>query len=860
MAQNKNKTDFLHSQLPTHLNSKTNANWSALIGAFGERDQEVSDLIEEVRKQFFIKTSSRPYLDRLAANNKISRPRFVGMDDESFKQYIPVLSYQPKQVKLIIDKLLDVFFFKESTTAFITSQNGAPFLFEDSWELSLIVDEEHLERIQLNESDFTDISNATIDETIAAINRQAKRFYATSYYDSASKKSYIRIFTNTVGSKGSLRILGGRLNTALKFNGFIENAGQGSDTEWIATKIGDEVTLQYVSGTSPGLEYVQADDIVIINLSGIEGSFSIQEIDLYNNSIKFKNLLAVAGSYTQSSDNQVKFIRPNKYVAYLNPRRAISWETSPGEIIIEMPTSPPVVKRSLKGSSHINGAFSEMINKNSDTSLTVKDAYLFPESGKFFMQKVDEIVTKIETISLSETVSYKNESRLQFPIDVYSYSDRTILDTIGDIDTGNYTITNLASTIGLEIGQQVSMVGLPPYTKIVGIDGNVVYVSHPAESSSSAIAVRFLGNVLNGISPSLPSLASENEYTLTYLSRTSNVISCITATNHNYAIGDNVIITACSGIPVTITADFTDGSNIVTNVSDMSYVAVGMHIYNSALPSGAYITSIGSNSFTLDTNVDFSYVSFSLDETPLIDDMIDFDTLYFSTLNLNTEVLFEVNGTYEIIEVGLNTFSFYLNGIDGVAEEPGISRVEKLGLSNSGSKIIVSSSINEEHSRIKGPYIWNTTAPYVLSANKAQIFSGIQGGKIVKLITTSNNDMPKDGGYVIFDYGLETEEGPVRYLYKPTDTTLAIDPSYTFKYNHNYGSYITQISKKGPHAISSNGAEYAPYITNPSEARFILEDLIRSIKSAGIFINFLVRYPEQLYATIDVYESGKDPG
>ena len=54
MAQNKNKTDFLHSQLPTHLNSKTNANWSALIGAFGERDQEVSDLIEEVRKQFFI--------------------------------------------------------------------------------------------------------------------------------------------------------------------------------------------------------------------------------------------------------------------------------------------------------------------------------------------------------------------------------------------------------------------------------------------------------------------------------------------------------------------------------------------------------------------------------------------------------------------------------------------------------------------------------------------------------------------------------------------------------------------------------------------------------------------------------------
>ena len=120
--------------------------------------------------------------------------------------------------------------------------------------------------------------------------------------------------------------------------------------------------------------------------------------------------------------------------------------------------------------------------------------------------------------------------------------------------------------------------------------------------------------------------------------------------------------------------------------------------------------------------------------------------------------------------------------------------------------------------------------------------------------------MSAEGGYIIFDYGRNTQEGPVRYLYKPTDNTIALDPSYTFKYSHAVGSPIVAISRRGPHQMSGKATEYPAYITDPSEARFVLQELIRSVKSAGIFVNFLVRYPEQLYATLDVYQSGIDPG
>src|SRR3954466_12112572 len=116
---NKTKSDRIFDLLPKFLNARNDANWHSLVTAIGTEDDRLATLLEEVRKQFFVKTASRPYLDRLAANSNLSRPRFVGMSDSDFRTYIPVLSYQPKQVKRIIDQLLDLFFFKEATTAFL---------------------------------------------------------------------------------------------------------------------------------------------------------------------------------------------------------------------------------------------------------------------------------------------------------------------------------------------------------------------------------------------------------------------------------------------------------------------------------------------------------------------------------------------------------------------------------------------------------------------------------------------------------------------------------------------------------------------------------------------------------------------
>jgi hypothetical protein len=713
MANQKSKTDRLHDQLSAFFKTRDNPNWKAIIEAIGEQDQFTADLIEEVRKQFFVKTASRPYLDRLGANSRVDRPRFIGMDDPTFRNYIPVLAYQPKQVKLIIDSLLDIFFFKESTTAYIETNEFSPYNLEDGWELEITVDSYKNERIQFNEDDFTDIHAITAEELVAAINRQAKHCFAVVFNNSVTKQKSIRLFTNTIGSKGSLEVIGGRANIGLRFDGFIEDAGDGNNTEWTVTKVGDLITFEHTAGNSPGIQFIKAGDIFISDIGDNIGSFVIESVVINENKFSFRNLFGTPGVYTQVSDRESKFIRPIKAVAYKNKRRALSWEVKPGEIIVEMPTSPPVVRRSLSGSMHINGLEGLMTGRVGDTQLILEDASSWPTAGSFVIEPKNEIQTKIVTIS------------------------------------ENTTTTKIVSG------------------RLIGFEQKYTY------SGKS-------GNTLLNVSPNLPAQAQLNEFNVVSVARdANNIITVNTATNHNFLVGESAIISGTTP--------------------------------------------------TVDVN---------------------------PALNLDISV----NGTWVITEIVSGTsFKAKCFGDEGTATG-GTVRVERIGMAASESKVILTDSIDAEITGIKGPYIWDLSAPFVLSSYTGPLAQEIKAGQILKTIDLGTNNLQPEGGNLIFDYGTEKQEGPVKYLFKPSDNTITIDPAYVFQYDHDLNSAVTAIRRKGPHQLRGDGSEYAPYITDPSVAREILQDLILQVKSVGIFVEFLVRYPEQLYATIDVYRSGQDPG
>jgi hypothetical protein len=826
---NKTKIDRLHELLPKYLNTRNNVNWNGLIDAVGQEDENLAQLVAEVRKQFFVKTASRPYIDVLAANQNISRPKLVGMSDASFSQYIPVLSYKPKQVKLIIDALLDIFFFKESTTAFIMSGGFQPFALQNGWELQLQVDGVFQESIVFNTADFTNITAALADEIVASYNRQSKYSYATNYYDSITKHSYIRIFTNTVGAKGSLQITGGRANIALQLNGFLSNAGTGSNTQWTVSKIGDTTTFTHTGGASPNVATLQAGDILISNLPGNQGSFPITTVDVSNDAIVFNNLFSTVGSFTQLSSNDTKFIRPDKYVVYKTPRRAVAWETSSGEVTVEMPTTPPVVQRSLKGSMHINGVVGLMANRNSNTSLTLANANGFPAAGSFVIEPVDAITSRILTPDINQVITTTSNGRLIYDVQKYSYTSRIVLSTTGSVTAGSDQIT-VASTVGLVDGMNIFMAGFREDAVITDITGLVVTSSIPATQTLVAAAVDFGGNTLTGITPNLPTLSALNEVTLTSLTRTSGVITAVAANNYN--AGDNVFIVDSSGINFLVTTGDTNSSKLLTNVASITGVSPGQLLIGAGIPSGTRVDSVPSPTSILMTKAATA-------------------TAVGVTLNVNEDT----NGTFNIASASPTQFTFNLLGGNGSALVAGTASTEGMALSNVNSRIILTNSQSSDNTRINGSYVWDTKAPYVLSSALAPIQDQIVAGKIIRLLNVGPNSIPNETGYVIFDYGLNTQEGPIKYLYKPADNILALDPSYIFQKNHQIGSSVIVVSHKGPHVMDGLAGEYGLYITDPSQARVILETLIQSVTSAGIFVNFLVRFPEQLYGTLDVYRS-----
>lgn len=829
MANNINKIDQLHNLMPAHYNTRTNLNWNALITALGTSDQNVADLVALLKQQFFIKTASGTYLDNLGANSGISRPVGVGMIDSAFKKYIPVLAYTPKQVRLIIDKLLNIFFVPEITTAYTESGQPSPYALQNGWSLEYTVDGVFDELIHFQASDFADVSAATAIEIAAAINRQAKYSNAEDFFDNVRKGDFVKIFSNTVGSKGSIEIVAGLANSVLQFNGFIAGAGTGSNTQWTITKVGDQVTMQWTGGITPNLNLLQIGDVIMSQLTNNVGSFAINNVDLSNSSITFTNLFGTPGVFTQSNAGQVKFFAPVKNVVYTQPNRAVVWEVTPGEVIIEMPATPPVVKRNLIGSAHINGSTSLMTAYNSATSLTVADASTFPASGNFWIQEVQEILTRYYTPIENVLASTSFNTRLQGTPTKYSFTSRLALQTTGDTVSGQNTITNLASTAGIAVGQNVFMAGVPSFALVTGIVGSTVTMDFAATATGTTVDVQFAGNNLTGITPDLPPLATLDEETLTSLSRTSGVVTATTSTTHDYVVGDAVGIYGSNGITtMTSTAQVQNGLNVLINVTPTTGISPGQLIIGAGITLGTTVVSIVGSTITM-----------SLPATATANETVMFNE--------------NLNGGFIITSVTSNTFTYELIGSDGTASVPGSALVQSIGMAPTGSEIIITSALPASFTGIKGSYVWDLSAPFVLSSDKAATIGAIQAGQTIPLLNLTQNTIPAAGGYVVFDFGLTTQEGPISYLYAPNNTTLVLDPSYIFQNSHAAGASVTAIDNLGPHLMSGQGTEYPPYITNPSEVRVTLEQLITTVVSAGIFIDFLIRYPNQLYSVLPTY-------
>lgn len=148
---------------------------------------------------------------------------------------------------------------------------------------------------------------------------------------------------------------------------------------------------------------------------------------------------------------------------------------------------------------------------------------------------------------------------------------------------------------------------------------------------------------------------------------------------------------------------------------------------------------------------------------------------------------------------------------------------------------------------------------FTVSSQRAAIQQPIDKGQIYPSIAVDDNsNFEAATGVLIFGFGTENEEQPVRFRGIPNSSTILLDPSYTFKFDHPVGTVVNVLRDTEPYVPQRTGKDLAIYFTSPSGAREIVQEILDTLKAAGIIVRFRVLAPNYKYIIDNPYLSSDD--
>lgn len=148
---------------------------------------------------------------------------------------------------------------------------------------------------------------------------------------------------------------------------------------------------------------------------------------------------------------------------------------------------------------------------------------------------------------------------------------------------------------------------------------------------------------------------------------------------------------------------------------------------------------------------------------------------------------------------------------------------------------------------------------FTISGQQSKLQQALTKGQIYTSIAVDNNSSFEDkSGNLIFGFGMNNQEGPVKFRGIPNQNTILIDPGYVFKYDHGINSSVNVITDQKPYTPLKNGKDLAVYLTSPSGAREVVQTILASLAAAGVIVKFKVLAPTYKYLVDNPYISEDD--
>lgn len=200
------KINKFKNTIPKVYQVGTNPNITAMVRAFANSDDTISEQIENAKEQMFVRTAVGRYLNLLANSMGVSKPIETGLTDTQFQELIPNLTFKPKQVRKIFYDTAEVFWGALYTHANVTSINAETWDLDHGDEIKVSIDGGTTQTIVILESDIETEGAATKEELLSILSR-IKNATASLVEDKIAGDFYINVRSNTLGPRGSVQFL-----------------------------------------------------------------------------------------------------------------------------------------------------------------------------------------------------------------------------------------------------------------------------------------------------------------------------------------------------------------------------------------------------------------------------------------------------------------------------------------------------------------------------------------------------------------------------------------------------------------------------------------------------------------------------
>ena len=808
--------------LPRQFVEVFGPNIPGILKAINESLLNTELTIQACIDQLFTSTASGTYLVKLGEEQGFTMPPNSGLDIRAYKELIPIMVADPKQVRISMEALVRAFYGSDRTNPNLQSTINGPFSLNDGDDL-IVETDAGTATITIGADQVSDLSNVSATELSAIINYSQDILSSDTITNRATGNDYVRIINKTPGQGAHLKVVGGTLQNVVKFPKLVNTACTTGTTYTLSKEFPYSDTLTFTwngVGVNPELYLVAANDYLTVRglvdgaepYSLLNGSYQVVDSGYDYFVVRNTPYQALVSTLTQNLDNNLVFSKNSNTTLFDRSEYAFLSETINQTITVTVPAVPPLAKRSLIGSAHLRGQYSTILDfsRNSvqirvgageDAPITDNKFYL-ANTYKRLNFKSEPFVTVNSDLNATQPTYIIDTSTQGNAVLPFTVATAVGTDAIhGEIGSEDYTLSFANYEHGLDYTWGFTLASAVGASNILSADLNKeqqVYVRVNDNSvmfkirDSAGVPKKFAG-ISWGVSGSYPDIYQQSTPQLDASDFYLSFPTIGDATASGLAPGQSFYLDGSGG----------------TNVN--------AYLGNLLRFRKLEVKTVLGNQVTFSAGIG---------------------------AGPNGLIVSSIYGTRSGSFGGAST-TYFLDKTSATNQDRVFSNLRALFINRTppGNPEYVGSFIYDP----SGVKTTVTVSKYV-SKLTSQIFRGDNPPEILveSLLSADGSPFPTAGSLVL-GYGTDKFEGPISYyatIENLGQNQILIDPAYRFKKTHMAGTTAQYIHAKVPFSPSRDGIDYQAYITGTASARNTMFKLFDLLVAAGIFVDQNVLIPK----------------